>query len=85
MRLYIFKSDANAALRAFTGDVLGTKLPDQFRPWQAVGIIAPANNPPHNLSREKIEKAIEACGFQLWRLKPEAEVGVGPEAKPAAC
>ena len=75
MRLYVFKSDANNDLRAFAGDMSGSKLPEQFRPWHAVGAVAPDTAPPHALSRETIEKAIEAQGFQLWRLKgkPKAE------------
>jgi hypothetical protein len=72
MRLYVFKSDANAELRAFAGDIVGSKLPDRFRPWHAVGAVAPDSAPPHRLSRESIEKAIEAQGFQLWRLKAKA-------------
>jgi hypothetical protein len=71
MQLYIFKSDANTELRAFTGDVLGSKLPDQFSPWQQIGVVGSDKSPPHNLSRETIETAIESRGFQLWRLKSE--------------
>jgi hypothetical protein len=70
MRIFIFKSEAKGDLRAFTGDVAGSRLPDQFRPWHAVGVINPDRKPPHNLSRDVIEKAIEEQGFQLWRMKP---------------
>lgn len=73
MQLYIFKSDAKGELRAFTGDIEGSKLPDQFRPWHAVGVIAPGKAPPHNLPREDIERAIDSQGFQLWRVKPKAD------------
>jgi hypothetical protein len=75
MRLYVFKSDANSDLRAFAGDTSGSKLPERFRPWHAVGAVAPGAAPPHGLSRDDIEKAIEAQGFQLWRLKanPKAD------------
>ncbi len=72
MRLYIFKSDANAELRAFVADPAGSKLPERFRPWHAVGVVAPERPPPHNLSRDIIEKAIADAGFQLWRMKPPA-------------
>jgi hypothetical protein len=72
MRIYMFKSDANNELRAFTGDVGGSKLPGQFRPWHAVGVIRPERDPPYNLSRDAIERAIGAHGFQLWRMKPKA-------------
>jgi len=71
VRLYIFKSDANTALRAFTGDAAGSELPDRFRPWRAIGAVAPENDPPYNLSRDTIEEAIGDHGFQLWRIKPQ--------------
>ena len=69
MRLYIFKSDAKSELRAFAADMTGSKLPDQFRPWHAIGIVGPGKDPPHRLSRQDIERAIETHGFQLWRMK----------------
>jgi len=69
MRLYIFKSDVKSELRAFAADLMGTKLPDQFGPWHAIGIVGPGKDPPHRLSREVIERAIETHGFQLWRMK----------------
>jgi hypothetical protein len=72
VRLFIFESNATAGLRAFTGDVAGRKLPDQFSPWRQVGAVRPEDAPPYNLSRDSIEKAINAHGFQLWRLKPRA-------------
>jgi hypothetical protein len=72
MRLYVFKSDASGELRAFAGDLAGSRLPERFRPWHAVGAVAPGASPPHGLSRDDIEKAIEAQGFQLWRLKANA-------------
>jgi hypothetical protein len=73
MRLYVFKSDSNAELRAFTGDITGSRLPERFRPWHAVGAVAPGAAPPHGLSRDGIEKAIGTAGFQLWRMKPKAK------------
>ena len=72
MRLYVFKSDAGAGLRAFAGDPAGSKLPDQFRPWHAVGVVRDEKAPPHNLSRDTIEKAINSEGYQLWRVKTKA-------------
>jgi hypothetical protein len=71
MRIYMFKSEAQDDLRAFAGDVAGSKLPDQFRPWHAVGVIRPERDPPHKLPRAEIERAISAQGFQLWRMKPK--------------
>lgn len=68
MRIFIFKSDANPNLGAFAGELAGLKLPGQFKPWRAVGAVAPDRDPPYNLSREVIEAAISARGYQLFRL-----------------
>jgi hypothetical protein len=73
MRLYVFKSDAGGDLRAFAGDITGSKLPERYRPWHAVGAVAPGAAPPHGLSRADVEKAIGDRGFQLWRLKPKVK------------
>jgi len=71
MRLYIFKSEPNTGLRAFASDPAGSRLPDQFRPWHAVGVVRPDQDPPHELPRDEIESAINDHGFQLWRMKPK--------------
>jgi hypothetical protein len=73
MRIYIFKSDANKELRAFSDDPSGIKLPDRFRPWHAFGVIAANNDPPHRLPRDEIETAIRDSGFQLWRMRSKPE------------
>ena len=73
MRIYVFKSDVQTGLRAFAGDLAGTQLPNQFRPWHVVGVIGPDKEPPHALPREAIEKAISSQGFQLWRKKAAAK------------
>jgi len=75
MRIYIHKSDAAGGLRAFSGDPAGSKLPSQFRPWHAVGVVGPDKEPPYHLSRTKIEQAIDTDGFQLWRMKSRARRG----------
>ena len=67
-RIFIFKSEANRNLGAFTGDLAGLRLPSQFKPWRAVGAVAPDRSPPYNLSRDVIEAAIAARGYQLFRL-----------------
>jgi hypothetical protein len=73
MRIFIFKSEARPDLRAFSGDLAGSQLPKQFRPWHAIGAVAPDRDPPHELSRDVIENAIKTQGFQLWRMsKKEA-------------
>jgi len=73
MRIYIFKSESRKELRAFAGDLIGDKLPKNHGPWTSTGVIGPNKAPPHNLSRDMIEKAINAEGFQLWRLQKKAK------------
>ena len=72
MRMYIFKSETTKDLRAFAGDPAGAKLPGNHAPWTATGVVRADEPPPHTLSRETIEKAIESEGFQLWRLRQKA-------------
>ena len=69
MQLYIFKSEASRDLRAFCDDRGGQKLPAQFRPWHAVGVVREDAPPPNNLSRDVIEASIASDGYQLWKLK----------------
>ncbi len=69
MRIFIFKSETKPDLRAFGGDLVGSQLPSQFKPWHATGAIGPDQELPYNLSRDAIETAINDCGFQLWRIK----------------
>ena len=68
MRIFIFRWEKSPDLRAFSDDQDG-KLPAQFKPWHAVGVIRPESVPPHNLSRDVIEASIAKTGFQLWRMK----------------
>jgi hypothetical protein len=71
MNIFIFKSEANRELRAFSDDQGGHKLPAKFRPWHAVGVVKPDAKPPNNLSRDVIEKSIADAGYQLYKLKAE--------------
>ena len=64
----------DGASRAFAADPDINNLPRQHGPWVITGAIAPGGTPPHNFSREVIEKAIITSGFQLWRLRESAEV-----------
>jgi hypothetical protein len=73
MRIYIFKSETRGGLRAFAGDLTGSKLPQNHGPWTATGAIGPDNAPPHNFSRAAIEEAIDTEGFQLWRMVKKTE------------
>ena len=72
MRIFVFKSETNQELHAFAGDLSGFRLPSQFKPWRATGAIAPDREFPYKLSREAIEAAIKEHGFQLWRVKRNA-------------
>ena len=80
MNIYIFKSETKSELRAFAGDAVGSKLPDQFRPWHATGVVSAGKALPHQISRATVEDAIEAQGFQLWRFKPKAEEAPAPDS-----
>lgn len=71
MRIYVFKSETRKELRAFAGDPSGDLLPKQHGPWTATGVIAEDRAPPHGFSRDAIEKAIDAEGFQLWRVREQ--------------
>jgi len=71
VNIFIFKSEANRELRAFSDDQGGHKLPKAFRPWHAVGVVKPEAKPPNNLSRDVIEKSIADTGYQLWKMKSE--------------
>jgi hypothetical protein len=73
MRIYIFKSETRKDLRAFAGDLDGSMLPESHGPWTATGTVAPEKSPPHNFSRDAIEKAIQGAGFQLWRLAKKVD------------
>jgi hypothetical protein len=74
MRIYVFKSETREHLHAFAGDASGDKLPKQHGPWTATGVVAADRAPPHGFSRDAIEKAIDADGFQLWRLRDKEKV-----------
>ena len=77
MRIYIFKSEKRpAGLCAFAADLVGSKLPESHGPWTVTGVVPDDKDPPHKLSRETIEEAIETEGFQLWRLSKKTEARV---------
>jgi len=75
MRIYVFKSETRKDLRAFAGDLMGSKLPTNHGPWSVTGSIGPDRSPPYDFPRNAIEEAIKGAGFQLWRLgkKVQAE------------
>jgi len=84
MNIYIFKSETKSDLRAFAGDVQGSKLPDKFRPWRAVGVVSDGKALPFKVSRATIEDAIESQGFQLWRFKTKETAPAAADAPGSA-
>jgi hypothetical protein len=71
VKIYIFKSEKRKELRAFASDLKGTMLPKSHGPWTATGVVGADSAPPHNISRDAVEKALAGEGFQLWRMKKE--------------
>ena len=60
-------------MRAFATDLAGSKLPERHGPWIVTGAIEPNNVLPTFFSRNAIEEAVDAEGFQLWRLGKTAD------------
>ena len=73
MQLYIFKSEASRDLRAFSDDRGGQKLPAQFRPWHAVGVVREDARPPNNLSRDVIESIDRQRRLPALEIKERQE------------
>jgi hypothetical protein len=69
MKLFMFKSEGNGELRAFTADAGGEQLPARHGPWTAVGVVREDKDPPYNMSRDLIGKSITDQGFQLYKVK----------------
>jgi hypothetical protein len=70
MRIFIFKSEAKPDLRAFGGDLAGSQLPTQFKPWRAVGAVAPDQQPPYKLPRDVIERRPYGRAASAFRSPP---------------
>ena len=75
MRIFIFQSESKQELRAFAGDMIGSRLPSRFGPWRFVRAAAHGVALPHRIPRPGIERAILSEGFQLWRLKAQQAAG----------
>jgi hypothetical protein len=52
MHIYIFKSETRRGLRAFAGDPMGTKLPQNHGPWTVTGVVGPDGSPAKALGLE---------------------------------
>ena len=75
MRIFVFESKSRHGLHAFAGDIVGSRLPDRVGPWRLIAGSPPGGSLPHGIPRRMIERAIDAEGFQLWRLKVAATPG----------
>jgi hypothetical protein len=73
MRIFVFKSHTRASLCAFAGDMAGSQLPEKFGPWRLINTVPRGGALPHNVPRIGIERAIASEGFQLYRVKAQAE------------
>ena len=60
MRTFIFKSEPRHDLRGFGGDLVGSRLPKQFSPWNAIGAVAPDRDPAHkrNVCKTRRKEAL---------------------------
>ena len=64
----------------FADDQGGHKLPAQFRPWHAVGVVKPEAKPPNNLCRDVIEKSIADTGLSALEVEErEVTAPIGPD------
>jgi hypothetical protein len=70
MNIYIFKSETKSELRAFAGDVQGSKLPDKFRPWRAVGVVSDGKALPFR--RGGWREFLKASDAAARRERPQA-------------
>lgn len=69
MRIFVFRSETRDNLRAFAGDMVGTRLPAKFGPWRLTNTVPRGGSLPHDVSRSNVERAIMREGFQLFRFK----------------
>lgn len=72
MKLFMFSSESNEELHAFTKVGTGENLPEKHGPWVEQGVLRADQSPPHGLARSAIESGVKANGFQLWRRKKKA-------------
>jgi hypothetical protein len=71
--IHTFFSTKGSELHAFTGDSDGRRLPAQHGPWTHVGSVSANRTLPHGVDRKAVEAAIAAHGFQMWRLRKQAD------------
>ena len=69
--IFQFASSVTTGLYAFAGDRAGTRLPAKHAPWVSKGNLRPNQPIPHRLDRETVERAIDAHGYQMWRMKKQ--------------
>jgi hypothetical protein len=69
--IHTFSSSKGTELYAFTGDADGRLLPARHGPWMHVDSVPSNRTLPHGIDRKAVEAAIEAHGFQMWRLRKQ--------------
>ena len=68
-KLFFYSSEKSDGLFCYSrrSDTLG--LPEQFSPWQAIGVLRGDQQPPYGLPRRDIESGLKAKGYQLLRKR----------------
>lgn len=67
--IHTFSSTNGSGLNAFTDDAEGRSLPPRHGPWKHIGRVGAGRDLPHGVDRGAVETAIEARGFQMWRVR----------------
>ena len=70
--IHVFASTSGSGLHAFAGDAEGSRLPPRHGPWKRTGSVPADRDLPHAMDRAAVEAAIEAQGFQMWRVRAAA-------------
>jgi hypothetical protein len=75
--IFIFKSETSSDLRAFSDDQGGHKLPAQFRPWHAIGVVRPESVPPQVECQSFLDNLIAQFGtLSLGMIRWSQTLGV---------
>jgi hypothetical protein len=72
MNIYIFVSESQPNLRAFTSDVSGDNLPTDYAPWRAAN---GGNAMPLKSDTDPLAKAVKRDGYFLVTAREYARRG----------
>lgn len=67
--LFLYASEKSEGLYCYSRQSTAEGLPQQFSPWQAMGVLRGDQTPPYGLSRRDIESGLTAKGYQLLRKR----------------